>query len=115
MLNLDRDLYDLILWEERVDSFINSIQRGRDPVYLSDYTEYQWDGVSRLEVIKANQENLTKIIKSCNEIMAYNVGIELLRAEISRRQSRREVFKKTRYEGIVWFDYQGFSNELYQM
>ena len=46
--------------------------------------------------------------------MAYNVRIELLTAEISRRLSRHDVFKKTRYEGIVWFDYQGFSNELYQ-
>ena len=54
MLNLDRDLYDLILCEERVISFINSIQRGRDPVYLADYTEYQWGGVRRLEVIKAD-------------------------------------------------------------
>ena len=38
----------------------------------------------------------------------------MLRAVISRRHSRRDMFKKTRYEGIVWFDYQGFSNELYQ-
>ena len=46
--------------------------------------------------------------------MAYDVRIELLRAEINRRQSRRDVIEKTRYEGLVWFDYQGFSNELYQ-
>ena len=46
--------------------------------------------------------------------MAYNVRIELLRAQISKRQSRRDVFKKTRYEGMICFDYQGFSNELYQ-
>ena len=45
--------------------------------------------------------------------MAYNVRIELLRAEISRRQSRRGMFKKMQYEGIIWFDYQGFSDELY--
>ena len=37
MSNLDRDLYDLILWEVCVVSFINSIQRERDPVYLADY------------------------------------------------------------------------------
>ena len=54
--DLDRDLYDLILWEERVVSFINSIQRGRDPVYLADYTEYQWGGVRHLKVIKADQD-----------------------------------------------------------
>ena len=53
MTNLDRDLYDLILWEERIVSFINSIQRGRDPVYLADYTEYQLGGFRRLKVIKA--------------------------------------------------------------
>ena len=45
MSNIDRNLYDLILWEERVFSFINSIQRGRDPVYLADYTEYHINGV----------------------------------------------------------------------
>ena len=38
MSNLDHDLYNLILWEELVDSLINNIQRGRDPVYLADYT-----------------------------------------------------------------------------
>ena len=110
---LDRDSYDLILCEGRVVSFIYSIQRGRDPVYLVDYKEYQWGGVRRLEVFKADQENLTKSIEACNEFMTY-VRIKFLRAEISRRQSRRDVFAKTRYEGVVWFEFQGFRNELYQ-
>ena len=113
MSNFDRDLYDLILGEERVVSFINSIQIGRDLVYLADYTTYQWSGVRRLEVIKADQENLSKIIEACNEVMVHNVGIKSLRAEIRRRQSRRNVFEKTQYKGMVWLNYQVFSNELY--
>ena len=71
-------------------------------------------GAIHRKIIRADQENLTKIIEACNEIMAYNVRIELLRAEISRRPSRRDMFEKPRYEGTVWSDYQGFSNELYQ-
>merc|ERR1719427_124247 len=71
-------------------------------------------GAIHRKIIRRDQENLTKIIEACNEIMAYNVRIELLRAEISRRPSRREMFEKPRYEGTVWSDYQGFSNELYQ-
>ena len=114
MTNLDRNLYNLILWEELVVSFINNIQRGREPVYLADHIDYQWGGVRRLEVIKADWGNLTKIIKACNEIRSYNVRIELLRDEVRKRQSRRDVFEKTRYEGMLCFDYQGFSNELYQ-
>ena len=45
MSSLDRDLYDLILWEERVVSFINNIQRDRVIFYkllADDYTEPQW-------------------------------------------------------------------------
>ena len=76
MSNFDRDLYDLILGEERVVSFINSIQRGCDPVYLADCTEHQWGEVRHHEVIKADQENLNMIIEVCNEIMAYNARIE---------------------------------------
>ena len=117
MLDLENDLIELILWEEQVVSFIKNIQRERDGFYrilADDYKKSQWGEVRRLKVFWTDKENLTKIIEACNEVMAYNVRIELLRAEISRRPSRREMFEKPRYEGTVWSDYQGFSNELYQ-
>ena len=38
----------------------------------------------------------------------------MLRAEISKRQSRRDVLEKTQYETTVWFNYQGYSNRQYQ-
>ena len=39
--------------------------------------------------------------------------IELLRAENSERQSRRDVLEKTQYETTVLFNYQGYSNRQY--
>lgn len=45
--DLDYGLKDLILWEERVVSFINNIQRDRVIFYkllADDYTEPQWGG-----------------------------------------------------------------------
>ena len=77
MTNLDRNLYNLILWEECVVSLIITIQNGRDPVYSADCTEHQWGGVRRLEVIEADRKNFTKIIEAYNEIVASNVRIEL--------------------------------------
>ena len=41
MSSLDSDLYQLILWEERIAGSIFYIQRGRDPVYLVDFIDHQ--------------------------------------------------------------------------
>ena len=60
-----------------------------------------------LEVIEWDHKNKIKIITACNEVIDFNLKIELLRAEISKIQSRRDVFEKTQYEKRVWFDYQG--------
>ena len=38
----------------------------------------------------------------------------MLEDEIGRRQSRCDVFEKTHFDNIVWFDYQGFSDQLRQ-
>ena len=90
------------------------IQKGRDLIYFADCAEHQWGGVRRLEVIEWDHKNLIKIITACNEVIDFILKIELLRAEISKIQSRRDVFEKTQYEKRVWFDYQGLSNKQYQ-
>ena len=45
--------------------------------------------------------------------MSLNFDIRLLRTEINRRQSRRDVRKKRQFRGRVWFDYQGFGRARY--
>ena len=70
--------------------------------------------LGRLEVIEAYHENLIEIITACDEVTTFISKISMLEGEIYRRQSRRDVFEKTYYDNIKWFDYQGFSNELYQ-
>ena len=107
---LDNDLYQLISWKERVARYLIFFQMGREPVYLADHIDYQWGGYRRIEVTEAARIYLKNIITTCNEVIDFNLKIDLLRAEISKRQSRRDVFEKTQYEKKVWFEYQGFSN-----
>ena len=58
---------------------------------------------------------ISKIITACNEIIDFNLEIDFSTAEINRRQSRRDIFEKTQFDKYVWFEYQGFSNERYQV
>ena len=55
-----------------------------------------------LNIVKAKHARLIKIISACYEIMSYNVKIELFRAELSRRQIKRDIFKKIEYERFDW-------------
>ena len=63
--------------------------------------------------ITVNKYYLEKIVRSCNQIMVFDIKIRLLRTEINRRQSRRDVRKKRQFRGRVWFDYQGFGRARY--
>ena len=107
---LDNDLYQLILWEGRVANRLTRL-----PCFLDDHFLYDWPTYRCIEVIDEARENLEDIITACNEIIDFNVEIDLLRAEINKRQSRRDRFEKTQFDKNVWFEYQGFSNERYQV
>ena len=107
---LDNDLYQLILWEGRVANRLTRL-----PWFLDDHFLYDWPTYRCIEVIDEARENLEDIITACNEIIDFNVEIDLLRAEINKRQSRRDRFEKTQFDKNVWFEYQGFSNERYQV
>ena len=53
--SLNTNIYQLVLWEERVANCLMSIERGRDPVYLTDHIAHQWGGYRRTEVIVRTQ------------------------------------------------------------
>ena len=59
-----------------------------------------WKEYRRIEVIESDSKNLKNIITACNEVIDFNLKIDLLRAGISKRQSRRDVLEKK-----VWFEY----------
>ena len=66
--------------------------------------------IRRIEVIEAANNHLKNIIKACIEV---NFKLNLLRAEISKIQSRRAILEKTQYENKVWFEYHELSNTQY--
>ena len=80
------------------------IERGWDPVYLTDHIAHQWGGYRRTEVIESELDNLKTIITACIKVRNFKLKIDLLRAEISKRQSRRDILEKTHCEKIVWFE-----------
>ena len=115
MSELDNDLYQLILWEELLVSLIDRVEIRHDSVELADLIEHQGLlRVRRLEVIEAYHESLIEILTACEVVTTFIGKINMLRDEIGRRQSRRDVFEKTYFDNIVWFDFQGFSYELRQ-
>ena len=104
------DLYQLILWEERVANRLECL-----PWFLLNHIDYEWGKYRSIEIVDKARENLEDIITACNEIIDFNVEIDLLKAEINKRQSRCDRFEKTQFDKNVWFEYQGFSNERYQV
>ena len=79
------------------------------------HIDYEWGKYRSIEVVDKARENLEDIITACNEIINFNLEIDLFTAEINKRQSRRDIFEKTQFEKYVWFEYQGFSNKWYQV
>ena len=69
----------------------------------------------RIEAIESNRIFLKNVIKGCYEIIELNLKIDLLTAEISKRQSRRNVLWNLQYAKRKWIEYQGFSNIEYQV
>ena len=115
MSELDNDLYQLILWEELLVSLIDRVEIRHDSVELADLIEHQGLlRVRRLEVIEAYHKSLIEILTTCDEVTTFIGKITMLEDEIGRRQSRCDVFEKTHFDNIVWFDYQGFSDQLRQ-
>ena len=57
-----------------------------------------WKEYRRIEVIESDSKNLKNIITACNEVIDFNLKIDLLRAGISK--SRRDVLEKK-----VWLEY----------
>ena len=88
-----------------------AIERVRDQVFFSAARDFQY---RHIEVIESAHRHLKDIIKACNETINLNLKVDLLRAEISKRQSRREILKKTQYEFKVLFKYHEFSNKQYK-
>ena len=82
---------------------------------MLNHIDNEWGKYRSIEFIDEARKNLEYIITACNEIIDFNVEIDLLRAEINKRQSRRDRFEKTQFDKNVWFEYQGFSNERYQV
>ena len=87
----------------------------RDPINLADSTEHQLDEVRRCEVIELDRKILIESITACKEVKYFNPKIDLLGAEINKRQSRRNLLEKMEYEKIVWLNYLGFSNIQHQV
>ena len=64
----------------------------------------------RIEAIESNRIFLKNVKRACYEIIELNLKIDLLTAEISKRQSRCDMLEKTQYKKKVRFKYQGFND-----
>ena len=107
MSDLDGAVFELILWEERIARLIDATDNERSACFTDDLeVRHRW-------TIEFEIDNLESIIRACNRIMTLNFDIRLLRTEINRRQSRRDLRKKRQFRGRVWFDYQGFGRARY--
>ena len=73
------------------------------PWFLLDHIDYEWGKYRSIEVIDEARENFEDIITACNEIIDFNIEIDLLRAELNKRQSRRDIFEKTQFEKKCMF------------
>ena len=73
--SLNTNIYQLVLWEERVANCLMSIERGRDPVYLTDHIAHQWGGYRRTEVIESELDSLKTIITACNEVRNFKLKL----------------------------------------
>ena len=94
----DNDLYQLILWEERVANRLECL-----PWFLLNHKDYEWGKYRSIEVIDEARKNLEVIITACNKIIDFNLETDLLTAEINKRQSRRDIFEKTQFEKKCMF------------